>query len=298
MADFNLAIEAVIGFEGGSWDDPRGGPTKYGITRPTLEEAKRRGLVPRDRQIRDLTVPEAKTIYRVLYWNEVRGDEIRNQVIAGELPDTAVNCGQGTAVKLAQRALNFLGEHLVEDVAHLVLVSGALEERDGLTGEDRDGGRDSLDLERLSDLRVCLDVDSSEEHRPLVAVDEAPEGRREPRVRLVGRDPQEHDDGDLHRLLDDLLERRLGRVDDEAACGGSAAGLARGRSDGAPEGREVDRSADVEPRVWRLLTHETFLFAWVRPARAGRGQSGMPAAVATCSTPRTETCPPAAAGGT
>lgn len=115
MADFNLAIEAVIGFEGGYWDDPRGGPTKYGITRPTLEEAKRRGLVPRDRQIRDLTVPEAKTIYRVLYWNEVRGDEIRNQVIAGELLDTAVNCGQGTAVKLAQRALNFLGEHLVED---------------------------------------------------------------------------------------------------------------------------------------------------------------------------------------
>lgn len=115
MADFDLAIESVLSFEGGYWDDPRGGPTKYGITRPTLEEAKRRGVVPWDRTIKDLTPEEAREIYRVLYWNAIRGDEIRNQAIAGELLDTAVNCGPKTAIKLAQRALNFLGEYLAED---------------------------------------------------------------------------------------------------------------------------------------------------------------------------------------
>lgn len=115
MADFNMAVGNVISFEGGYWNDPRGGATKYGITLPTLREAKRLGIVPWDREIQDLTPDEAKTIYRALYWNEVRGEEIRNQVVANELLDTAVNCGPRTAVKLAQRALNFLGERLAED---------------------------------------------------------------------------------------------------------------------------------------------------------------------------------------
>jgi len=117
MADFNEAVKKSLIIEAGYWDDPRGGPTKYGITEPTLAEAKRRGIVPADRTTKDLTPGEAAAIYKVLFWDVVKGDFFSSQAVAEELFDTAINCGPGTAVKCAQRALQFLGEMLTADGA-------------------------------------------------------------------------------------------------------------------------------------------------------------------------------------
>lgn len=107
MADPGRAIDKVIKREGGLSDvkQDRGGRTKYGITRPVLDEAIRRGLVAPTTTIDSLTVAEAALIYLELFWKPMRLGEVNSQAIAGELLDTGVNCGPGTAVKILQRAM-------------------------------------------------------------------------------------------------------------------------------------------------------------------------------------------------
>lgn len=94
MANFEKAIIKVLENEGGYVNDPndRGGETKYGISKrayPNLD-------------IKNLTIEEAKAIYKKDYWNKIQGDSIKSQQIAYEIFDTAVNMGVRTASKLAQ----------------------------------------------------------------------------------------------------------------------------------------------------------------------------------------------------
>jgi hypothetical protein len=81
--------------------------TKYGISAaqyPTLD-------------IRDLTLPGAKTIYFRDYWTPLGLDRIDSEPISEEVFDTGVNMGRGTAARIAQKSVNFLeiGNPLVED---------------------------------------------------------------------------------------------------------------------------------------------------------------------------------------
>lgn len=94
MALFEKAIGYVLENEGGFSDDPndRGGPTKYGITEA---EATNHGY-----EVRALTIEQAKAIYVSDYW---RFDDVADQRIATKLFDMAVNMGQRTAAKIAQR---------------------------------------------------------------------------------------------------------------------------------------------------------------------------------------------------
>ena len=48
-------------------------------------------------------------IYKVGFWDAVRGDEIKSQAIADMIVDIAYNAGPGRAAQLTQRALNRLG---------------------------------------------------------------------------------------------------------------------------------------------------------------------------------------------
>lgn len=100
MADFDIAVTKTLIHEGGSrvTDDPddRGGLTKYGISQrsyPNLD-------------IRNLTEDQAKEVYKRDYWDKVAGDKIKNQQVAENLFDTAVNMGPRTASRLAQIALD------------------------------------------------------------------------------------------------------------------------------------------------------------------------------------------------
>jgi lysozyme family protein len=104
---FLAAFARTIGVEGGYVNDPLdpGGETKYGISKRAHPEA----------DIKNLTLEEAQAIAYADYWNPLRLDELKSELMAAELFDTGYNCGVGTAALVAQRALNFFGEDLAQD---------------------------------------------------------------------------------------------------------------------------------------------------------------------------------------
>lgn len=93
--NWDEAFKRVIGFEGDYVNHPSdpGGETKYGISKRAYP----------DLNIRDLTLEDAKTLYKRDYWDKLRLDELPDN-IRYPLFDCAVNSGIGTAVKLLQRA--------------------------------------------------------------------------------------------------------------------------------------------------------------------------------------------------
>ena len=56
----------------------------------------------------EITLDDAKGVYANLYWAPLNLDTLRDAEIAAEIFDTGVNCGIGTAAKLAQRAVNLI----------------------------------------------------------------------------------------------------------------------------------------------------------------------------------------------
>lgn len=111
MNRFDKAFEHVIGIEGIYSDDPddAGGPTKYGISlykfyRPVIDRNAEKS------KIRDLTLEEAKEIYRKYFWNDTLPDGVAEIVF-----DIGVNIGVRFANTCLQRALNRVGYNLVID---------------------------------------------------------------------------------------------------------------------------------------------------------------------------------------
>jgi lysozyme family protein len=80
-----------------------------------------------DVDIARLTTGQAMTIYRRDYWDALDLGQVSNSIISGEIFDTAVNMGRKRAVVIAQKALNFLGEDLIEDGINLI--------EDGIIGQ-------------------------------------------------------------------------------------------------------------------------------------------------------------------
>jgi lysozyme family protein len=96
MAKFEDAIGLTLQHEGGyvhDVNDP-GGETNFGISKRDHPDVN----------IKDLTVDQAKAIYRDGYWKPWMS-EITSQVVANKVFDMGVNMGIGTAVKLLQRVL-------------------------------------------------------------------------------------------------------------------------------------------------------------------------------------------------
>lgn len=77
--------------------------TNYGISAPVLADYLNRRITREDME--NLSPDVAKKIYKRLYWDKIKGDEINNQDTANSIYDSAVNMGVGTAIKMAQRAL-------------------------------------------------------------------------------------------------------------------------------------------------------------------------------------------------
>jgi lysozyme family protein len=117
MDSFDYAFIKTLGAEGGCSDDPddRGGRTNYGITETVFKDALNRLVISGVTDIKNLTVAQAKAIYRIDYWLSIKLDQVLNIDIAGEIFDTAVNMGRSRAVKIVQESLNFLGEKMVVD---------------------------------------------------------------------------------------------------------------------------------------------------------------------------------------
>lgn len=110
---FDAAFAAVVDHEGGYVNDSRdpGGETKYGISKrqyPRLD-------------IKNLTLEQARVIYKRDYWAVMRCDELPD-VVAFHVFDAAVNNGVGQAVRFLQRAAGvaddgWLGQVTMDAVA-------------------------------------------------------------------------------------------------------------------------------------------------------------------------------------
>lgn len=101
---FHHAVELVLQHEGGFVDHPQdpGGATKFGITRETLSRARGRPASVED--VRELTRTEAVAVYRSLYWDVLRADELPSGIDLAVF-DLAVNSGPARAARMLQTLL-------------------------------------------------------------------------------------------------------------------------------------------------------------------------------------------------
>jgi lysozyme family protein len=99
--NFDQALAHIFREEGGLADDGNdpGGLTHFGITLPTL--ATYRGGDVRRADLLALTREEAGAIYRRLYWDQIRGDDLPSGLDLF-LFDFAVNSGPRRAIKMIQ----------------------------------------------------------------------------------------------------------------------------------------------------------------------------------------------------
>lgn len=95
--DPTSVIDYVINKHEGGYvaDDAGKGPTKYGIN------GQANGLSPK--QVENLTLDQAREIYRKNYWNKIDGDNLDPSIRAMAF-DTAVNQGVGVANKLIEQS--------------------------------------------------------------------------------------------------------------------------------------------------------------------------------------------------
>ena len=105
-------MEYILEVEGGYVHHPadRGGETKYGITRKTLENAFKRRIVTHV-NVKDLTPEEANAIYYKMYYVPSEGEWIEENFgkkLALIHLDTAINSGVRVAEKFFQRTINYI----------------------------------------------------------------------------------------------------------------------------------------------------------------------------------------------
>jgi lysozyme family protein len=98
--NFDEAFAKLLGHEGGYSDhkDDPGGKTRFGITEAVARANGYQG------DMRSLPVETARAIYRRLYWDAVRADELPPSV-RYPVFDAAVNSGPGQSARWLQRAL-------------------------------------------------------------------------------------------------------------------------------------------------------------------------------------------------
>lgn len=125
MANYNQAIEIILKNEGGYQEHPNDKGnynskgllvgTNHGISAPTLERWKGRTIT--QIEMKQLSLREAKEIYKKYYWLPIWGENILDQDNAEIIFDHSVNAGVGSASILVQKTLNGIGSFLVLDGA-------------------------------------------------------------------------------------------------------------------------------------------------------------------------------------
>lgn len=95
MTDFNQCFDKIIIAEGGYINDSTdpGGETNFGISKRAYPNV----------DIKNLTLEQAKIIYKNDYWDKIRGDEITYPLNLF-LFDCAVNQGVSVAITLLQKS--------------------------------------------------------------------------------------------------------------------------------------------------------------------------------------------------
>lgn len=125
---FDKAFQHIINAEGGYVnhpDDP-GGETKYGITKrdhPHLD-------------IKNLTVADAKAIYKQNYWLAARCDDLP-WPLSLYVFDAAVNQGPGTAVRLLQKSLGVAQDGVIGNNTRMAIQRADQDELSAMYLADR-----------------------------------------------------------------------------------------------------------------------------------------------------------------
>jgi lysozyme family protein len=105
LTDFETCLAQVLKHEGGYVDHPRdpGGATKWGVTNNTYKAHLRQMGQP-SKHVKYMTETEAAKIYRIGYWDRIRGDDWPIGMDYTVF-DASVNSGVGRGPKWMQRAL-------------------------------------------------------------------------------------------------------------------------------------------------------------------------------------------------
>ena len=96
MASFDIAIAKTLGHEEGYVSDPAdpSGETNFGISKRSYPDVN----------IRELTVEQAREIYRRDYWHSLY-DQLNDQHVANALFDFGVTAGVDEGIRRLQRAV-------------------------------------------------------------------------------------------------------------------------------------------------------------------------------------------------
>ena len=115
-AKFDSVIGHTLKSEGGYSNHPndRGGETMYGITKSFMEDYKYALPGGKSKPIRDLTVDDARSLYKAM-WDKYNLGYIRDKNLAYVMNDYMINSYAGGVVKRVQRILNSRGASLNVD---------------------------------------------------------------------------------------------------------------------------------------------------------------------------------------
>lgn len=116
MADFNKAYRLMQANEGGYGNDPDdpGGETYKGIARKkqpdwvgwiTIDTMKKHPNFPISLDNNQNLQSEIQRFYKVLFWDKIGGNEIKDQDVAFSIFDFAVNSGVSSSVGMAQNVI-------------------------------------------------------------------------------------------------------------------------------------------------------------------------------------------------
>lgn len=110
MSHFDTIVLETLNYEGGYSNNPndRGGPTNFGITQNDLANFRGHGVTAED--VKNMSIEEAKTIYKTKYWDPCGLDSVINYKKALVIFDQGVLCGTKTSAKRAQSSINAIGK--------------------------------------------------------------------------------------------------------------------------------------------------------------------------------------------
>lgn len=105
---FDTALASVLAHEGGYVNNPhdKGGATNRGITQHVYSDWLRDHGLP-DQDVKTISPAEVLGIYKVQYWNPVKGDQLPTGLDYATF-DFAVNSGTGRASRYLQQAVGVI----------------------------------------------------------------------------------------------------------------------------------------------------------------------------------------------
>lgn len=107
---YAACLAIALRAEGGYVNDPQdpGGATNFGVTQAIYDAWRRSQHLP-VQSVRAITQTEVSTIYRLQYWNAVRGDELFPGLDL-MLFNIGIMDGPVKAIKILQESLGFTGK--------------------------------------------------------------------------------------------------------------------------------------------------------------------------------------------